>query len=103
MLVKWLLCVFIGVVVGTWLGDDASLQEARRIMQENPLIDGHNDLPWQYRSQWEDRVYTNSTDLTTLVPTLQTDIPRLRSGEVQGQFWSVYVSCSHQVSSFYIL
>lgn len=66
-------------------------------MKDHPLVDGHNDLPHQYREQWEDRVYENSTDLETVVPTLQTDIPRLRVGEVGGQFWSIYVDCSHQV------
>ena len=30
-------------------------------------------------------------DLSRSVPALQTDIPRLRAGEVSGQFWSVYV------------
>ncbi|GLY18467.1 dipeptidase [Kineosporia rhizophila] len=51
------------------------------------VIDGHNDLPWASR---EERGY-GTDGLDSSVAGLQTDVPRLRAGGVQGQFWSVYV------------
>ncbi len=54
-----------------------------------PLIDGHNDLPWEARVQagydW-DRL-----DLDSELTGVLTDLPRLRAGGVGAQFWSVYV------------
>ena len=38
----------------------------------------------------------NNFDLQTYQPKLQTDIPRLREGELGAQFWSVYVPCQTQ-------
>ena len=29
--------------------DPAALAAVRQLLRESPLIDGHNDLPWQYR------------------------------------------------------
>ncbi|MGB5759784.1 MAG: dipeptidase [Acidimicrobiales bacterium] len=54
------------------------------------MIDGHNDLAWAMRKLcWYD---LDEIDIAGPVPTLHTDIPRLRAGGVTGQFWSVYVS-----------
>lgn len=67
-----------------------------RILTTVPLIDGHNDLPWQYRKR-VDNVLSGidlRVDQSTLTPPLHTDIPRLRAGRVGGQFWSVYVPMS---------
>ena len=53
------------------------------------VIDGHNDLPWAMR-----RLHDSDFDVADLsgdVPSMQSDIPRLRRGGVSGQFWSVYV------------
>ena len=55
-----------------------------------PLTDGHNDLPWEMR-----RVADYDLDATPLdvdQPHLQSDLPRIRSGGLGAQFWSVYVS-----------
>jgi membrane dipeptidase len=54
-----------------------------------PLIDGHNDLPWQYRKRVQGAL--SKLDVAAPQPGLHTDIPRLRAGGVGGQFWSVYV------------
>jgi membrane dipeptidase len=66
---------------------------ARALLDEVPLIDGHNDIPWQYRKRANNHLdqIDLSQDLTGLKPDLHTDIPRLRKGGVGGQFWSVYV------------
>lgn len=53
------------------------------------LIDGHNDLPWEVRERAA-RSFEN-LDISKSQPDLQTDIPRLRTGGVGAQFWSVYV------------
>ncbi|MFN7983914.1 MAG: dipeptidase [Vicinamibacterales bacterium] len=71
---------------------DALLQRAAAIMSRAPLIDGHNDLPWEMRV----RVAYDASklDIRQSQPALETDIPRLRAGHVGGQFWSVYVPAS---------
>jgi len=38
----------------------------------------------------------NDFDLRVEQSKIETDIPRLRLGEVGGQFWSAYVNCSMQ-------
>lgn len=56
------------------------------------VLDGHNDLPWAMRKLCG---YDLSVaDLAVGVPALHTDIPRLRAGDVAGQFWSVYAPSS---------
>lgn len=68
------------------------------VLAETPLIDGHNDLPWELRDRIHGHLF--SIDLrqdTAHIPpptdgvALMTDIPRLRAGGVGGQFWSVYI------------
>jgi membrane dipeptidase len=67
-----------------------------RILREVPLIDGHNDLPWQYRERAKNQLgkIDLSQDQSKLEKALHTDIARLRQGRVGGQFWSVYVPTS---------
>jgi len=72
------------------------LEKAREILRETPLIDGHNDLPWQYRKRVDnhlDRIDLAS-DTRELDPPMHTDIPRLRAGQLGGQFWSLYLPSS---------
>jgi membrane dipeptidase len=52
-----------------------------------PVIDGHNDLPWECRVERGSSV--EGVDGTER--TLHTDLPKLRAGGVVGQFWSVFV------------
>ncbi|MBV8201025.1 MAG: membrane dipeptidase, partial [Acidobacteria bacterium] len=79
---------------GAWQPPEPALVErARGLLREVPLIDGHNDLPWQLRERFHDRLSQLDLrrDAAGLRPPLYTDIPRLRRGGVGGQFWSVYV------------
>lgn len=64
-----------------------------KILKQTPLIDGHNDLPWQYRSRVGNRLseMNIADDLTQLERPTHTDLARLREGMVGGQFWSVYI------------
>ncbi|MFE3143521.1 dipeptidase [Streptomyces scopuliridis] len=66
------------------------LDEARALLADFPVVDGHNDLPWALREQV--RYDLDRLDIADdLSGKLHTDIPRLRRGGVGGQFWSVYV------------
>ena len=78
-------------------GQDYSARAAQ-ILKKTPLIDGHNDLPWEIRERFHGKVSTIdlSSDTSVLpVPAggvaLMTDIQRLRRGGVGRQFWSVFV------------
>jgi len=63
---------------------------ARRVLSTVPLIDGHNDLPWEIRNTESAPRDVRAYDLRSRTPG-HTDIARLRQGMVGGQFWSVYV------------
>ncbi|MBO4258789.1 membrane dipeptidase [Streptomyces griseorubiginosus] len=66
------------------------LDEARELLREFPVVDGHNDLPYALREQV--RYDLAARDIA--VPQnahLHTDLPRLREGGVGAQYWSVYV------------
>jgi membrane dipeptidase len=71
------------------------MARARAIHTQVPLIDGHNDYPWALRGLSPGRDF-NAAEISKPVPTLMTDIPRLRQGGVGGQFWSVYVPSTMQ-------
>ncbi|MET3449981.1 dipeptidase [Curtobacterium sp. 1544] len=54
-----------------------------------PVIDGHNDLPWERRETHDSGV----EGIDSEAGSLHTDLPKLRAGGVVGQFWSVFVPC----------
>ncbi len=60
--------------------------------QATYIFDGHNDLAWAVRELCSYDL--DAVDLLTGADDLQTDLPRLRSGGVGAQFWSVFVPCS---------
>ncbi|WP_327189574.1 dipeptidase [Streptomyces xinghaiensis] len=69
---------------------DRHLAEARALLAEHPVADGHNDLPWALREQ----VFydLDRRDIAAdQSEHLHTDLARLRAGGVGAQFWSVYV------------
>ena len=64
---------------------DTDLTDIRELLASAPLIDGHNDLLWEAR---EKAGYDfDRLDVAGPVPSLQTDLPRLRLGGVGAQFW----------------
>jgi membrane dipeptidase len=80
---------------------DPLVERARRLLDQHPVVDGHNDLAWALRRKAGydlDRI-----DIARPQPELHTDIPRLRTGGVGAQFWSVFVRASlagdHAVSA----
>src|SRR5436305_11511344 len=71
----------------------AIAQRVEHVLQAMPIIDGHNDLPWEIRQNyrsWRDPLDLEA-DTSHLAHPLQTDLPRLRRGHVGGQFWSVWI------------
>ena len=66
----------------------ADQEVVQRVLATTPLVDGHNDLPWEIRNSADRDVA--AYDLRSRTPG-HTDIQRLRAGGVGAQFWSVYV------------
>ncbi|XP_032365423.1 dipeptidase 1 [Etheostoma spectabile] len=75
------------------LAEDVYMTRAFQLMSETPLIDGHNDLPWQLRKQFNNVL--DEADLDTL-ETTHTNIPKIKKGRLGAQFWSAYVPCETQ-------
>lgn len=68
---------------------DPHLARARRLLRRHPLVDGHNDLPWVIRNATGGDV--GAFDLTREHPETDTDIPRLRQGQVAAQLLAAYL------------
>ncbi|CAH4002189.1 unnamed protein product [Pieris brassicae] len=79
------------------------LRLAKQLLHDTPLIDGHNDLPWNIRKFLHNRIkdFRFDEDLRTISPWAtsswsHTDLPRLKQGRVAAQFWAAYVPCDSQ-------
>jgi membrane dipeptidase len=87
------------IVPGLLVAQDPHMAKARRVLASTPLVDGHNDLPWVIRNNKAAPKDVNAYDLTK--PTTgHTDLARLRTGMVGGQFWSVYIPGEIKDSGF---
>jgi membrane dipeptidase len=69
---------------------DAALAHARALLRSTPLIDGHNDLPWEIRRAKDHPFDVAAYDLRKPAPK-HTDLARLAAGQVGAQFWSIYI------------
>src|SRR6187401_562681 len=65
------------------------LDRARALHRQALLVDGHNDYPWALREHDAARDL-DKLDIRKSQPAIMTDIGRLKTGGVGGQFWSVY-------------
>jgi len=82
-------------------GDQALRARVDRVLKNTPLIDGHNDLPWEIRERYGSVAAVDlSVDVSKLPrrpgaaedeTPLMTDMPRLHRGHVGAQFWSVWI------------
>ncbi|XP_073234369.1 dipeptidase 1-like [Porites lutea] len=81
----------------TRAASDQYLKKANKILDETPLVDGHNDIPYQIRIKYHNR-FENLT-FGTNESTWHTDIPRLRKGKVGSQFWAAYAPCSARLKN----
>jgi len=78
---------------------DPALDRARKILRSVPLIDGHNDLPWEIRNSKAAPRDVAAYDLRSKTPG-HTDLERLKAGQVGAQFWSIYVPGEIKDSGF---
>ena len=92
-----LLVLCLCVPLAAWAADDYH-HRVEQILLRTPLIDGHNDLPWEIRERFKsDLTAVDLKSDTRRYPfppdgaALMTDIPRMRAGDMGGQFWSVWI------------
>lgn len=69
----------------------AAQPEAREFLSRHPLIDGHNDLVWQFRKRANNNLKAIDLRTSTAWRGMHTDMPRLRRGGLGAQFWSIYL------------
>uniref|UniRef100_A0A8C8TPW7 Dipeptidase 3 n=1 Tax=Peromyscus maniculatus bairdii TaxID=230844 RepID=A0A8C8TPW7_PERMB len=68
-------------------------EQARALMRDFRLVDGHNDLPLLLRERFQNKLHdVNLRNFTHG----QTSLDRLRDGLVGAQFWSAYIPCQTQ-------
>ena len=65
-----------------------ALQHARELLRTSPLIDGHNDVAWLIREETQGDIEAFGLARGN---EFETDIPKLRAGQVGAQFWSVWI------------
>jgi membrane dipeptidase len=87
--------VLMALVIATNAGGqdrrtDPNLARAMRALASQPIVDGHNDLPWRIREDTLHPMDVDAYDLRTKTPG-HTDLARLRQGRVGAQFWSIYI------------
>src|SRR2546421_8130368 len=78
---------------------DRALEHARKLLRSTPLIDGHNDLPWEIREFKAAPRDVAAYDLRGRTPK-HTDLGRLKEGQVAAQFWSIYIPGEIKDSGF---
>ena len=61
-----------------------------RVLTAQPIVDGHNDLPWRIREDKGHPMDVEWYDLRGHTAGM-TDLARLKAGHVGGQFWSIYI------------
>lgn len=94
-------CITLAAATRTAKDKDLSTR-IERVLTATPVIDGHNDLPWEIRSGFGN---VGNIDLASDTSSLRsrtgdgevhlmTDIPRARKGHLGAQFWSVWIPTS---------
>jgi membrane dipeptidase len=89
-MLRFLVPLSIAMAAPALAQSDPHMALARKVLSSTPLIDGHNDLPWAIRESATARGDADAYDLRTRTPG-HTDLSRLKSGMLGGQFWSVYI------------
>ncbi|KAK0076769.1 hypothetical protein PV325_004867 [Microctonus aethiopoides] len=93
------------LAIGLSLGLSLPPFKGRDALNHAPLIDGHNDLPWNIYNKlknnlsafyFENDLSNDSIMGTKVCNSCTTDLPRLTAGKVGGQFWVAYTSCNSQ-------
>lgn len=75
---------------------------ARKILSENPLIDGHNDLLISLRTDYHNHLTDNVLKQFSngTLHNKQTDMPRIQEGGYGGAFWSAFWLCQKDIWDF---
>lgn len=77
-------------------------KRVQQVLSTTPVIDGHNDLPWEIRvnvgnvgninlQKSTKNLSVKNDDGSTGTVHLMTDIPRMHKGHMGAQFWSVWI------------
>jgi membrane dipeptidase len=78
---------------------DPYMVRAIRVLTAQPVVDGHNDLPWRIREDRAHPMDVQAYDLRQHTPGM-TDLARLEAGHVGGQFWSIYIPGERDASAY---
>jgi membrane dipeptidase len=80
---------------------DPAVITAAAALEAAPVFDGHNDVPNQLRSRFNNQInrfnFADTSDTGETHPegrVMHTDLARLSQGRVGAQYWSVYVPAS---------
>ncbi|XP_078582991.1 dipeptidase 1-like [Branchiostoma floridae x Branchiostoma japonicum] len=78
--------------------EETPMEQARRILQEVPMIDGHNNLPSRLRMDARQLLQTVDLrqDLRVIYDVTENDIPRLRQGLSSAHMWAAKMTCDSQ-------
>ncbi len=97
-----LLALLFLIPLSSWGADDYQ-HRLETLLLRTPLIDGHNDLPWEIRDRFKSdpsaldlKSDTSHLPFPAGAAALMTDIPRMRAGLMGGQFWSVWIPSGMQ-------
>jgi membrane dipeptidase len=97
-----IICLMLCFPLGAW-ATESYQHRIEQVLIQTPLIDGHNDLPWEIRERYKSDVAaidlesdTHHLPVEAGQAPLMTDIPRLRAGHVGAQFWSVWIPVDTQ-------
>lgn len=89
------------LVAGPCAANPAPADIAAAALKAAPVWDGHNDVPEQMRDRrknvlgtFDFRDTTRTADPEHGFGPMQTDLTRMKKGQMGAQFWSVYVSAS---------
>lgn len=92
-------------VIGLTVGFSVNIFKGRDALDSAPLIDGHNDLPYNLYQilnnnlsafHFERDLRNDSVWGRNACSSCFTDLPRLNAGKVGGQFWVAYMPCESQ-------
>lgn len=97
-----ILAIFAFGALYIWYGGSAAIHPyspqltgAAKVLNENPLIDGHNDLLILIRAIYGNHIYNDNftTPFETGGMPGQFDFPRAKAGQLGGSFWSAFMPC----------
>lgn len=99
LLIGIILAIVLPLTVFKNKDDDEIFTKGSDVLSWVPLVDGHNDLPYNLYNV-ESNILENFDFDSNLAENEKwqfdgsfTDLPRLRKGKLGGQFWVAYVGC----------